>query len=59
MKQITQYFLEGESPPLSLTWLLSFGYETHLYLYETVTKALLCLLQALKKNFTNSRRIQA
>ena len=37
MKKIA-CFLEGESQTLNLTWLTLFGYETHLYLYDTVTK---------------------
>ena len=36
---------------LNLTWLSSLGYETSLYSYDMVTKALLRLLYALRKEF--------
>ena len=42
---------------INLTWLLSFGYKTHLYFCDRFTKALLCLLYiCVKKEFYKFRK---
>ena len=41
---------------LYVTWLASLGYDTPLYSFDTVTKALLCLPYALRKKFYKSTK---